>query len=98
MATLITSVLYEEATTQEKIINQKLIIQFNEDLRPHSLEVALKILINQDLDFDPLTSEETKFWNLFSQWERGMLLTVNTIGILDWRTQLCSIPGQTQAA
>ena len=28
--------------------------------------MALKILINQDLDFDPLTSEERKFWNSFA--------------------------------
>ena len=86
MATVITSVLCDEATLHEKIINQKLINKINEDLRPHLLEVALKILINQDLDFYPLTLEETKFWNSFSQWERSMLLTGSPIGIPEWRT------------
>ena len=95
MAKLITSVLCEEATAHEKTINQKLISQINEDLRPHLLEEALKILINQDLDFDLLTSEERKFWNSFSQWERSMLLTGSPIGIPEWRTRLCSMPGPT---
>ena len=98
MAMLITSVLCEEASMHEKAINQKLINQINEDLRPHLLEVALKILINQDLDFDPLTSEERKFWNSFSQWERSMLLTGNPIGIPEWRTQLVGMPGRTPTA
>ena len=89
MATLITSVLCEEATMHEKTINQKLINQISEDLRPHLLEAALKILINQDLYFDSLTSEERKFWNSFSQWERSMLLTGNPMP--EWRTDLCSM-------
>ena len=98
MATLIASVLCKEATTQEKMINQKLINQINAYLRPHLLEVAQNILINQDLDFDPLTSEERKFWNSFSQWERSMLLTGNPIRIPEWRTRLCSMPGPAPTA
>ena len=98
MATLITSVLCEEASTHEKTINQKLINQINEDLRPHLLEVALKILINQDLDFDPLTSEERKFWDSFSLWERSVILTGDPTGIPEWRTQLVAMPGQLPAA
>ena len=98
MVTLITSVLCEEASTHEKSIDQKINNQINEDLRPHLLEVALKILINQDLDFDPLTSEERKFWNSYSQCERSMLLTGNPIGIPEWRTRLCSMPGPAPTA
>ena len=98
LAMLITSVLCQEATTQEKLIYQELINQINEDLRPHLLELSLKILIIQDLDFDPLTSEERKFWNSFSQWERSMLLTGNPIGIPGLSTQLCCMPGPTPVA
>ena len=59
-------------------------------LKTYTLEVAIKILINQDLDFYPLTSEERKFWNSFAQWERSMLMTGSPIRIPKWRTQLCS--------
>ena len=57
--------------------------------RPYLLEVALKILINQDQDLDPLTFAERKFWDSFSQWERSMLLTGNPMP--EWRTDLCSM-------
>ena len=50
MATLITSVLCDEATMHGKTINQKIINKINKDLRPHLLEVTVKILINQDRD------------------------------------------------
>ena len=38
----ISAVLCEQATRQEKLINQKLINVINEDQRPYLLEVALK--------------------------------------------------------
>ena len=33
------------------------------------LDLALKILIYQDLDNDPLTSQEREAWNSFLQWK-----------------------------
>ena len=74
------------ATTLEKLINKLLISVIEEDHGPYLLEVALKILINQDQDLDPLTPTKRTFWNSFSQWERSILLTGDPIGISEWRT------------
>ena len=57
------------------------------------MELALKVLTNQDQDFHPLTSEEREIWNSFSKWERSVILTGSPLWMPEWRTKLCAMPG-----
>ena len=82
--------------------NQKLINAINTEWcnqrRPYLLELALKVLTNQDQDVDPLTSKEREIWNSFSRWERSVILTGSPLGMPEWRTDLCAMPGPSTPA
>ena len=80
----------KEASKHKSINNQKLINSMNDakelkEIRPYLLDHALKILTNQDLEVDPLTSQERTDWNKFSTWERSVILTGSPLGIPEWR-------------
>lgn len=62
------------------------------------MELALKVLTNQDQDVDPLTSKEREIWNSFSRWERSVILTGSPLGMPEWRTDLCAMPGPSAPA
>ena len=69
--------------------------------RPYILGLSYKLCINQDLDFDPFTPEERRFWESLDPQERYLLLTGIPLALPEYHTKLCTFhktPSQAPAA